>query len=268
LSQQRGADGSTLRRFTYDGVVPIGMHDATGDWTYHHDALGSIVGVTSATGTSQWSYGYGAYGAATTEQKLRPSAPANPMRYTGQYLDTTGQYHLRARQYDPAISAFTSKDPLRETSPAASSPYAYVGNRPGRLVDPSGLGAQRPGVVSTLAVFGIGMYAGFNTGVPALNQFADSTRDKFFDGAEIMRGIEHGTGVMAATGLGAVLGAGAGAVTVGVGIGLTHYGVGTLGVLGYAALGVVTVSPVGWAVIGVAAVGGAIALGTKAAGMW
>lgn len=62
------------------------------------------------------------------------------MRFTGEYLDQTGLYHLRARQYDPGIGRFTAHDPwpTSAVSPYASS-YSYVQNQPTVLTDPTGL---------------------------------------------------------------------------------------------------------------------------------
>lgn len=58
------------------------------------------------------------------------------MRFTSERFDAqTGLYHLRARQYDPALGRFTTTDPIES---AMGSQYAYVSNRPTVLVDPSG----------------------------------------------------------------------------------------------------------------------------------
>ncbi|MGH2747844.1 MAG: RHS repeat-associated core domain-containing protein [Actinomycetota bacterium] len=82
---------------------------------------------------------YESFGASRTTTKINPLAPDNPMRYTGQYLDPTGFYHLRARQYDPGLGRFSTTDPV---APALANPavswYAYVGNRPTVFLDPSG----------------------------------------------------------------------------------------------------------------------------------
>jgi RHS repeat-associated protein len=71
-----------------------------------------------------------------TATKNDPLAPSNPMRFTGEYLDPTGLYHLRARQYDTTIGRFTSTDPIES---AMGSQYAYVSNRPTTFADPSGM---------------------------------------------------------------------------------------------------------------------------------
>jgi RHS repeat-associated protein len=61
------------------------------------------------------------------------------MQYTGEHHDPTGLYHLRARQYDPITGRFLILDPLTpdQQTPFGSS-YAYVGNRPTVMVDPTG----------------------------------------------------------------------------------------------------------------------------------
>ena len=110
---------------------------------YHTDMLGSIANLTDAAGDSQWTYSYEPYGAVKTETQDDPSAPANPIRFTGELQDETGLYHLRARQYDTATGRFLGVDPLAPSvsSPAVSA-YSYVSNRPTVLVDPSGLWQQ------------------------------------------------------------------------------------------------------------------------------
>jgi RHS repeat-associated protein len=62
------------------------------------------------------------------------------MRFAGEYEDTTGLYHLRARQYDPSVGRFTALDPLPNPvkSPYMSA-YVYANDRPTVLTDPSGL---------------------------------------------------------------------------------------------------------------------------------
>jgi RHS repeat-associated protein len=60
------------------------------------------------------------------------------MKFTAEYNDPTGLYHLRARLYDPTVGRFLSKDPVRSPNGARSlSLYPYVANRPTTLIDPS-----------------------------------------------------------------------------------------------------------------------------------
>jgi RHS repeat-associated protein len=61
------------------------------------------------------------------------------MQFTGEYLDPTGLYHLRARQYDPQLGRFLSRDPLEPQRDAPYvSVYAYVNDYPTVAKDPSG----------------------------------------------------------------------------------------------------------------------------------
>jgi len=68
----------------------------------------------------------------------------NYMTFTGQYFDAEiDQYYLRARQYDPHISRFTARDPIRGKfeEPMTLHVYLYCLNDPINKIDPSGLRA-------------------------------------------------------------------------------------------------------------------------------
>ncbi|MCI0498506.1 MAG: RHS repeat-associated core domain-containing protein [Planctomycetales bacterium] len=46
------------------------------------------------------------------------NAPTNAFLFTGQWYDTEiGQYYLRARQYDPTMMRFTTRDPVKGKGP-------------------------------------------------------------------------------------------------------------------------------------------------------
>ena len=153
LALERNGSNALLRRYSY-GRDLVSMTTGAGAFYYHRNALGSIANLTSSTGATQWTYSYEPFGAKRTELKNNTSAPTNLMRFTGELLDTaTTQYHLRARQYDPAVGRFTATDPL---PPLASDPYvssyAYANNRPTILIDPSGL-AGEPGAKKSAGVW-------------------------------------------------------------------------------------------------------------------
>jgi RHS repeat-associated protein len=79
------------------------------------------------------------FGSLRTETKASGSQPANFLKFTGEYLDPTGLYHLRARQYDPAVGRLLTADPAGQTvNESVISAYLYVGDRPTVMVDPSG----------------------------------------------------------------------------------------------------------------------------------
>jgi len=66
---------------------------------------------------------------------------SNNMMFTGQHFDTEiDQYYLRARQYDPHISRFTARDPIRGKfeEPMTLHVYLYCINDPINKIDPSG----------------------------------------------------------------------------------------------------------------------------------
>jgi len=155
ISESDGDD--TLRRRYIHGKDLISMSTGAADFYYHHDGLGSVTNVTDGTGLPQWAYSYEPFGNSRNSTKINALAPDNRVRFTGEYLDPTGLYHLRARQYDPSLGRFSTIDPWTPpiTSPAVS-PYVYVNNRPTVLTDPSGrcpwcIGAVVGGVIGGVA---------------------------------------------------------------------------------------------------------------------
>lgn len=117
------------------------MTTTAGTYFYHHDGMGSVTDVTDAAGAQQVEYRYEAFGDLRQHQQHTAGAPANLLRYTGEYYDEfTGTYHLRARQYDTHLGRFTQTDPLPAniSDPFVAS-YVYVGNMPTTVVDPSGM---------------------------------------------------------------------------------------------------------------------------------
>jgi RHS repeat-associated protein len=106
---------------------------------FHYDNLGSVTNLTSSSGTPQWTYHYEPFGATRTEGRDDPGAPQNSLKFTGELLDPTGLYYLRARQYDPSSGRFLHPDPAESpTTGPGISLYAYADNRPTVFVDPSG----------------------------------------------------------------------------------------------------------------------------------
>lgn len=138
LALERDDAGFLLRRYTY-GAGRISMSSGGSSFYYHYDMLGAVSNLTSGTGASEWTYSYEPFGSSRSSTKNDPNAPLNPMQFTGEYLDSTGLYYLRARQYAPAVGKFVQVDPV-PTAPGEpyASAYAYAGDRPTVLTDPSG----------------------------------------------------------------------------------------------------------------------------------
>lgn len=65
----------------------------------------------------------------------------NPFKFTGQWHDVEiDQYHLRARQYDPTMMRFTSRDPIvgNRQEPLTLHRYLYCWSSPILYTDSSG----------------------------------------------------------------------------------------------------------------------------------
>ena len=139
LIREADETGALKRRYVH-GNDGISMTTPQGPTYYHYDGVGSVTNVTGPGGEEQWSYEYEPFGVQLSSVKQDSSAADNPLRYTGEQLDPTGLYHLRARQYAPHLGMFTSFDTWPERlMDVARSTYGYVNNRPTFFVDPSGL---------------------------------------------------------------------------------------------------------------------------------
>jgi RHS repeat-associated protein len=98
---------------------------------YAQDGLGSTTALLDGSGNVAAAYGYDSFG---RQAPSNPSSPQQAFSYTGQTYDaSTGLYYDRARYYDPGTGRFLSEDPVQH-----ANRYAYVGNDPTNLVDPSG----------------------------------------------------------------------------------------------------------------------------------
>lgn len=104
---------------------------------YLHDRLGSVRLVINSAGDVNTYKPFGEM--FTTEFSETVS---NPFKFSGQFFDDEiGQYYLRARQYDPYISRFTSRDPVdgKFEEPMSLHKYLYCQNDPINRTDPQGL---------------------------------------------------------------------------------------------------------------------------------
>jgi RHS repeat-associated protein len=112
------------------------INNSTGTVLYlHHDQQGSTRLLTGSTGIKEASFTYDAYG----NQTGHTGTATTPLGYDAQYTSTdTGLIYMRARVYDPATAQFLNVDPALSVT---QEPYAYAGDSPTNLVDPSGLEA-------------------------------------------------------------------------------------------------------------------------------
>jgi RHS repeat-associated protein len=170
LAEERDGLGAPIRSYLYANG-PLGMSTQGQRFTYHRDALGSILAVTNEAGQGQLSYDYEPFG-QDQQQRLDPAAPENPIRFAGELRDPeAGLYDLRAREYDPQAGRFLQTDPLpsRIAAPYVST-YVYTRNRSTVLVDPSGMGSVWPPSYPTHGSGKPGCqdYLGFLCGIPGI----------------------------------------------------------------------------------------------------
>jgi len=105
---------------------------------YLRDSIGTVTGLTDASGNRQASYYYDPYGQLTSSSGN--AAAGNPFRFAGGYQDPTGLYHYGQRYYDPALGRFTQQDSLSHLGDLNQADrYVYAGGDPINNADPSGL---------------------------------------------------------------------------------------------------------------------------------
>ena len=114
----------------------------------HKDHLGSVVAITSETGTLVESLAYDAWGKrrpASTWQTPSPGVFIAAITLTRgftmhEHLDQVGLIHMGGRVYDPELGRFLSPDPFVQfpISTQGFNRYAYVNNNPLSYTYPSG----------------------------------------------------------------------------------------------------------------------------------
>lgn len=104
------------------------------------DAHGDVLSIYTSTSNKAADYTYDAWGEIQTKNESS-SFENNPLRYYGQYYDyESDMTYLRARYYDSSIKRFITEDPAKD----GSNWYAYCGNNPVMMFDPSGLAIYVP----------------------------------------------------------------------------------------------------------------------------
>ncbi len=125
------------------------------------DAVGSIVGITDATGALTTRYRYEPFGRASVQG---PSS--NTLQFTARENDGTGMQYHRARYYHPSLHRFISEDPLGLGG--GINVYAYAGNRPTSYTDRTGLVSEAAARVAEPI-----LSAAFQAANPYVNDGAD-----------------------------------------------------------------------------------------------
>ncbi len=131
--------GKTATDYVYASGLLVLRKSGSSVRSYHADHLGNVRLVTywqSSNVQTEYSARYRPFGEVVVlTNKADPK-----FKFTGEWLDSSGLYYLRARYYDPTIGRFVSPDPSfgHLSRPQSLNRYAYVANNPLRSIDPSG----------------------------------------------------------------------------------------------------------------------------------
>jgi uncharacterized protein RhaS with RHS repeats len=83
LALERTGAGGLLRSYVR-GLDTVALIEGGARFYYHHDRLGSVTALTSASGASEWLYSYEPFGSPRATSQPDPLAPVNPLGFTGQ----------------------------------------------------------------------------------------------------------------------------------------------------------------------------------------
>jgi RHS repeat-associated protein len=108
--------------------------DSSGSMGVLADALGNTVALSDSNGTIQTTYSYEPFGSAT----VSGASSGNAQQFTGRENDLGNLMYYRGRYYNPNLQRFISEDPF-EFAGGDWNLYAYAGNAPTTLSDPTGL---------------------------------------------------------------------------------------------------------------------------------
>ena len=137
LLAESSPEGDTISRYIPGYGVAAGWNrEKSGYHYYHLDEQNSTAYITGGSCEIENRYEYDAFGVLKNSMEEFH----NRILYTGQQYDqTSGQYYLRARFYNPVLGRFVQEDVYRGDG---LNLYAYCKNNPVVYYDPSGYGGK------------------------------------------------------------------------------------------------------------------------------
>jgi RHS repeat-associated protein len=138
------ASATVQQGYVYLGDHPILRYDSGGNAVYYlEDAMGSVAALVDASQTKIASFNYDGFGNVRSQSGSTspPTGTGGDFRFHSAWLEAaSGLYNMRAREYDPRLGRFTSRDPVDGVmaQPESFNIYAYVLNNPHVFSDPSG----------------------------------------------------------------------------------------------------------------------------------
>ena len=138
LLAESSPEGDTISRYIPGYGVAAGWNREKNGYHYYHlDEQNSTAYITGRGGEIENRYEYDAFGVLQNSMEEFH----NRILYTGQQYDQTSrQYYLRARFYNPVLGRFVQEDVYRGDG---LNLYAYCKNNPVVYYDPSGYGEEK-----------------------------------------------------------------------------------------------------------------------------
>jgi len=143
IEEHNASDDSLLAHYRYADRL-ISLDTGTGTQYYHHDALGSTVNLTTATGAVQVAYKLDPWGRIRSQT----GDSVNRQIFTGQEHDlNTDLIYFGARYYDPDTARFITQDIYlgEKNTPPSLNRYLYAYSNPTVWVDLLGYASTQLG---------------------------------------------------------------------------------------------------------------------------
>ncbi|MEM7350207.1 MAG: RHS repeat-associated core domain-containing protein [Acidobacteriota bacterium] len=135
--------GNLVAGYVFAGEQALMRFGPDGPVYYLTDGQGSVIGLADGAGSQVANFDYDSFGRllSSTGNPASPMGAGGDFRFHGEWLEeTTGLYHLRAREYDPHTGLFLSRDSALPAKhlPESTNPYLFALANPHVYRDPSG----------------------------------------------------------------------------------------------------------------------------------